>query len=413
MDYNMSVFISRYLNFFALFFIFCAYFSTLTFYFSFTFYKEIFATFGLLIFLLGCFFQKKIYLTKPILLSITLITIPLVQYAFGIIFFLQDALFTVIYFCIFIFSAFIGLNFKVNQQKRQLNTFLVMLVFVGCLCVFMAFNQYFSWLKSNLLFPSSHGSRVSANLGQPNQLSTLLIMSLFSLFYLYQIKIIKKTIMYLIIFLLMTGIVMTQSRSAWVSCIILSILYLYSYHQKQDILHVIKLNIIFIGLVVCVPFLLNFLTHSQSSTAIDRLQGGSTRFKIWPQLIHAVSEQPWVGYGWGQVSVAQLSTMKPDSPSGEWFTYSHNLFLDIMVCNGIVLGTGISILIIYTLYRSYINLQSKQDLMLFLGFMAFFVHSCLEYPYAYTYFLIPSGIFLGYLSYQQQVEKVLYVDSNQ
>ncbi|MCH4247901.1 MAG: O-antigen ligase family protein [Acinetobacter populi] len=402
----MKVLILKNFNFFAIFLIFIAYLSSITFYFSPTFYKEVFATSGLLFFLIALVFEEKIYFNKPIILSISLIFIPFIQYALGLVFFLQDALFSVSYFLIFILSILVGLNFKVNQQENILNTFLAMLVFVGCISVFIAFNQRFMWFNSNLLFSSSYGNRATANLAQPNQLSTLLIMSLFSLFYLYQAQKIKKIIMYGITFILLIGIVMTQSRSAWASCIILSVLYVYYYHQKQDIINVIKLNIIFIGLTLCIPFLLNVLTYSQASTAIDRLQGGSTRFKIWPQLIHAVMEQPWTGYGWGQVGVAQLSTMNSQSTQGEWFTYSHNLFLDIILWNGLLLGIVISILIIYVLSRCYMNLQSKQDLVLFLGFMAFFVHSCLEYPYAYTYFLISAGIFLGYVSCQQKIKKV-------
>ncbi|WP_216069158.1 O-antigen ligase family protein, partial [Acinetobacter ursingii] len=326
-------------------------------------------------------------------------------YNLGLVYFLQDALFSTIYFSIFILSVFIGLNIKANQQKKIFNLFLAMLVFVGCISVLMALNQRFMWLTSDLLFSMNYGNRATANLAQPNQLSTLLIISLFSLFYLYQNQKINKIMMYGVTLIFLIGIVMTQSRSAWASCIVLSVLYLYFYHRKTDVIHVLKLNTVFVGLTLNIPSLLNFLTSTQSSTAIDRLQDGSTRFRIWPQLIHAAMNEPWTGYGWGQVSVAQLSTMTSQSTQGEWFTYSHNLFLDIMLWNGLIFGTVISLLIIYLLYHCYVNLKSKQDLLLFLGFMAFFVHSCLEYPYAYTYLLIPSGIFLGYISYQQQLKK--------
>ncbi|GAA4999898.1 hypothetical protein GCM10023206_01130 [Acinetobacter puyangensis] len=402
----MSFYCYKYLNLFGIFLMGVAYFSTITLFFSTTFYKEIFAVAGLLFFLTALCFQYKIVSTQLLLFNLALLLIPMIQYAFGIIFFLQDALLSTVYLCIFLCSILVGVNFKANHQTNILNIFLAMLVFVGCISVLMAFNQRFMWFNSYLLFSSSYGNRATANLAQPNQLSTLLIMSLFSLFYLYQAQKIKKIIMYGITFILLIGIVMTQSRSAWASCIVLSALYLYYYHQKQDIINVIKLNVVFIGLTLCIPFLLNVLTYSQASTAIDRLQGGSTRFKIWPQLLHAVMEQPWTGYGWGQVDVAQLSTMTPTSTKKELFTYSHNLFLDLLLWNGLVLGTLLSLLIIYILYRCYMNLQYKQDLLLFLGFMAFFVHSCLEYPYAYTYFLIPAGMFLGYVSYQQNIKEV-------
>lgn len=399
---TMKIYLSKYLNIFGFFLIFISYFSTITFYFSTTFYKEIFSVFGILILLLVLYFEDRIYINKGVIASFIIIFIPIIQYMLGLIYFFQDALFSAIYLLIFILSVFIGSNYRINKQKNLLNLFLVMLVFSGVVSVFVALNQRFIWVISDLLFPATHGNRATANLAQPNQLSTLLITSLISLFYLYQVKNFKKIIMYSIAFILLVGIVMTQSRTAWLSCIVLSGLYLLNFNKKNDFINIIKLHIIFFGLVLFLPFLLNILLNTHSSTVINRLQDGSTRFKIWPQLIHAALERPWTGYGWGQVGVAQLSTMNIQSTQGEWFTYSHNLFLDMMLWNGVIIGSLLNILIIYVLYRCYINLNSKQDLLLFLGFMAFFIHSCLEYPYAYTYFLIPSGIFLGYVSHQEK-----------
>lgn len=403
MEYNLNRLILKYLNFFALSLISIAYFSTITFYSSFTFYKEIFAVFGLLIFLIILFFQNTIILNNKIFFSFILIFIPLIQYCFGLIFFLQDAFLCSVYIAIFLLSIFVGFNFKVSTQFDLLTPFIFMLLFVGCVFVIMALNQNFIWMKSDLLFLSPYPNRATANLAQPNQLSTFLIMTLFSLFYLYKIKKINKVVMYFGIVFLLLGVVLTQSRSAWVSSVVLTALYLYYSHTKKDILNVIKLNSVFISLSLIISFLINIFTHYQSQTVINRLQDGSTRFKIWAQLIQSLLDKPWSGYGWGQVSLAQLSSMTSESTQGAWFTYSHNLFLDIMIWNGVLFGMVINIFILYTLYYCYINLASKKDLMLFLGFMAFFIHSCLEYPYAYTYFLIPSGIFLGYLLYQKNV----------
>ena len=385
----------KYLNFLALLCLVVAYFSSVTFYFSTTFYKELFASFSLAIFLLAIFFQTKIYLHKALLWSELILFIPLLQYGFGLIFFMQDALFACVYVSIFLFSVFVGLNLKASHNKISLHAFLSMLVFVGCVSVAIALNQRFVWVQSDLLFGSSYGNRATANIGQPNQLSTLLIMGLFSLLYLFQIKKINEYFMCIIAFVLIVGIVMTQSRSAWFSCLILSILYLYKHHHKSDILNVIKFNLMFVTLTLSLPFLLNYVAIDKSYSTLERIQGGSTRFKIWPQLFHAVMEHPWTGYGWGQVGVAQLSTMTPKSTKGELFTYSHNLFLDLMVWNGFFIGVILTVLILYILCRCYINLKLKADLMIFLGFIAFFVHACLEYPYAYTYLLIPVGIFLG------------------
>lgn len=402
---KINLYIEKYLNILALIFFALAYFSTITFYSSMTFYKEIFAIFGFIFLLLIIIFFKKIYITKFIIFSFIIAIFPIIQYFFGLIYFFQDAMLSSFYIIIFILGIFCGLNYKLNDKNNLLNSFLTMFILVGLLSFFIGVNQYFSWYKSDLLFAATHGSRMSANFGQPNHLSTFLLMSLFSVFYLYQNNKISKKIIFLIVPILMCGIVLTQSRTAWVVCAITSLLYLYYNYEKKDVLNVIFLNIIFMGLVVYLPSLINFFNYTKNTQVITRFDVESSRFSIWPQLLHAILEKPWTGYGWGQVSVAQLSTMTPQSPKGEWFTYSHNLFIDIWVWNGLVLGSVINILILYMLYRCYINLKSKSDLMLFLAFIAFFIHCFLEYPYAYTYFLMPAGLILGYTFCQKNNDK--------
>lgn len=46
---------------------------------------------------------------------------------------------------------------------------------------------------------------------------------------------------------------------------------------------------------------------TQVSSLVERASSGYLRFNIWTQMLLAVQQHPWLGYGWNQTSVAQMS----------------------------------------------------------------------------------------------------------
>lgn len=46
---------------------------------------------------------------------------------------------------------------------------------------------------------------------------------------------------------------------------------------------------------------------AQASSLVERASSGYLRFNIWTQMLLAVQQHPWLGYGWNQTSVAQMS----------------------------------------------------------------------------------------------------------
>ncbi len=61
------------------------------------------------------------------------------------------------------------------------------------------------------------------------------------------------------------------------------------------------------------------------------------RLAIWQQILHAIAERPWFGYGWHQTSVAY--TLISDQFQGPvWVKSAHNFILDFIVWNGLVIA---------------------------------------------------------------------------
>ena len=65
------------------------------------------------------------------------------------------------------------------------------------------------------------------------------------------------------------------------------------------------------------------------------------RKNLWENLYYAVVKGPWWGYGWNQVGLAQALTA--DSVSGVTIkrlaVNSHNIFLDLLIWNGPIIGS--------------------------------------------------------------------------
>ena len=121
---------------------------------------------------------------------------------------------------------------------------------------------------------------------------------------------------------------------------------------------------------------------------------------MWHQMLIAIQHEPWVGYGWNQVSVAQI-TVFLDYPTTEWIEHSHNILLDLIIWNGIPLGIVIILGFSWWLYQLS-KLATSIEIIIVLAMIgSVLVHAMLEYPLEYAFFLLPVGFLLGLIQADQ------------
>lgn len=115
---------------------------------------------------------------------------------------------------------------------------------------------------------------------------------------------------------------------------------------------------------------------------------------MWTQLIDAALREPWLGYGFHNVSeaIVLVSAYYPESVYTE---YAHNLFLDFIIWFGIPIGGLISLGLLYWLYTRLRNCHTPEQWLGLAIILVFGVHSMLELPHAYSYFLVPVAIMAG------------------
>jgi len=118
------------------------------------------------------------------------------------------------------------------------------------------------------------------------------------------------------------------------------------------------------------------------------------RWDLYKQFYYAVIYGPLWGYGWNQVSVAQVA-ITPSYPVALMTEYTHNIILDLLIWNGPILGSIIIVATALWLGRLAWTARSSESLFALLAAGFVFTHSMLEYPHAYAYFLLPLGLLLG------------------
>ena len=362
-------------------------------------FQDLCAIFALILLILLQINRNNIEVDKKIIYVFVLIAfIPLVQYLLRVVFFTQELALSLIYISVFFLSVISGTNF--NKSFQAIEKLSVFFVIISLSCVVLQIIQWSS-LYHSVLILDSNSRRPFANIGQPNNLATLLFIGFFSNILLFKNNKIKIHFYILISTILLTGVVLTQSRTSWL--VFLVILLLAFFKKQLGIFStILRSSIIFLCLVLSLPYITLFF-HNEGLTVTERVSSGSLRLYIWKQMVIAITDKPWFGYGWNQTSVAQTS-VDLKYPINNWFEYSHNLFLDIMVWVGIPIGLLIISIIVIWFFQTYRKIKTLNQLIYFFVITAFFIHCMLEFPFAYAYFLLPIGLYVGFL--HQEIYKV-------
>jgi hypothetical protein len=126
-----------------------------------------------------------------------------------------------------------------------------------------------------------------------------------------------------------------------------------------------------------------------------------SRFGIWRDTLELIRMVPWTGVGWGQFNYAWSLTPFPHRPVA-FFDHTHNLGLQMVVELGLPLGLLVCGLLITALVQAFLRtwrVEGPTGASLraaFVGVLLAAIHSALEYPLWYGYFLLPTAWAWGY-----------------
>lgn len=369
------------------------------------FYSDAIAGVMLLTVAFGVLFRSssKLVVIGLSLLFLFLAAVPWLQYSVGVVHSSGMAWINSLYLIGLSLAIFVGWNWERSTPGECLDFLFLAISIAAVISVGLQLLQWFHLPPGNFWVAYVGESRFSANMAQPNQLATLLLLSAMGVAWGYARKSLGPVISIILVLYLLFGVVLTESKTAGLNVAgVLLALYLFwgESRPKRFNLVLLGFGVYFVSLYLSLPSINEFLFGEPS---IRRPVGDPIRLDMWKSLVNAVMERPWLGYGWGQTTEAVFAST--DFPgTGGMTKHSHNIVLDIFLYNGLLLG-GFVVLVLGATFRRFLaHLENDFFIIPALTVGMVLVHSMLELPLHYAYFSLPVGMVLGVLGQRSGVK---------
>ena len=250
---------------------------------------------------------------------------------------------------------------------------------------------------------SSLPGRAVGNLRQPNHLSSLLLWSCIATVTLLELGRLGRRAAALTLTVLVFAVVLTASRTGLVSVLLLA---LWGGADRRLARHT-RVLLLAAPLVYAATWWgmarwAALSSHSFGGAArLAESDISGSRFGIWANTLALIEQQPWAGVGWGEFNFAWSLTPFPGRPTA-FFDHTHNLPLQLAVELGLPLAAMVLALLSWGLWRAARTAWATPGgvgaaqrcalvMVLMIG-----LHSLLEYPLWYAYFLLPAAWAWGF-----------------
>ncbi|MBT9597615.1 MAG: O-antigen ligase C-terminal domain-containing protein [Vitreoscilla sp.] len=288
--------------------------------------------------------------------------------------------------------------------------FAAAMLVAGLASVGVAVVQVFlpEWADGTLIARSGLPGRAVGNLRQPNHLSSLLLWALIALVplaqarRLWQARLSNAAAAGCAV-LLVLGVVLSASRTGVIGVLMLA---------AWGLLDRRLAGRVRIGLLATpVVYLLLWFAAAAWAHHAQQAFGGearlaesdlsASRFGIWANALALIRANPWFGVGFGEFNFAWTLTPFPGRPTA-FFDHTHNLPLHLAVELGLPLATLVLGLLLWGLWQAFRRAWAQPAdegagaRAAFLMVLMIGVHSLLEYPLWYAYFLLPTAWAWGF-----------------
>ena len=366
-----------------------------------SFHSELAAFFALAALVFGILVGRSRVIAVPFacvpILVVTLV--PLLQWITRPSFFAGDMVMSVLYLQVLAFAV-LGGYFLRDSSESVSAGFQPLAMTITVAALLSAGIAWFQWLgvdeNYRRLMVASEIARAGGNLAQPNHLATLLLVGLSAYAYLFTRRVIGRVTFALGVVFMSIALAMTQSRTGILSAVAIAVFWAFKCRniapQRSAFLLFLWVAVTFAATRI-LPFVSDRLLITNGALPRSIGDNGS-RLEMWWQVVIAIGQSPWVGYGWNQTFTAQ--TVGALVHPGELtYLYAHNVVLDLVAWNGIPLGLLIVTAIGYWSCSRMVRVKSGEGVFAFAALIPIALHSLLEYPFAYAYFLVAAGLLIG------------------
>jgi len=237
--------------------------------------------------------------------------------------------------------------------------------------------------------------------------ASLIVKIPFSLYLVYTLKGYKRILISTLIILFLLPIFLISSRTALLSLLVIVLLnciyLIYNRSLKQ----------LFVGIYLLVPILFSYflsvlILPSNNKKAIDRIssievtnESSSNRFELWSNALDYISNNFFIGSGIGNWKVDSAAYW--GSLGADYLVpyHAHNDFLHYTTELGIIGGILYLSIFISLFYICFVLFKKQQliSFTLFCSLGAFFIDSCLNFPYDRPIMQVSFIILITLISY--------------
>lgn len=360
-------------------------------------------------------FWQQPAVPRIVQLPAALIAIVLVQWLLHKVTYFDQALLYVLYLLFALLLMVLGARLRECLGLAKLAQVLAIFLLIGAeLSALIGVLQHFRWhtpLDAVVVLKVS--ASVFGNLAQPNHFANYIVLGLISLGLLQQQKQLRTGVVVLLAAPLLLVLTLSGSRSSWLYLLMMGGLAWWCAWRDaalRPLLRYCLLLLVGLGLMhllVQLPFMAG---AGVSTTTVQRLfadaGSGAIRLYLWREAGLMFANAPWLGVGFGQFGwhhFQLVPTLHPDNISG-LYNNAHNLIFQLAAETGSV---GLLALFgalgmwLYGVQRCHASSSgAAPDAAHWWGYAALGVlaiHSLVEYPLWYIYFIAIAAILLGAL----------------
>jgi O-antigen ligase len=345
-------------------------------------------------------------LPRIVLLPIGMVLLLLVQYLLGKIPSFDQTLLLALYFLWMALLVMLGHRLRVELGLPLLATVLAVFLLLGAeLNALAGLIQHYRWQTFlNSIVTVKTASAVYGNIAQPNHFANYIVLGLASLGLLHIHWSLRAWQTSLLVLPLLFVLVLSGSRSAWLYLLFIAAMTYWWQRRDKSYLPLLKYALLLLlgfaamHYVVQIPWLVG---ASGRITTLDRMFGevgsGGIRLYLWKESLLIFAQFPLLGAGFGQFAWQhfQLGAELHNLSIVGLYNNAHNLVMQLAAETGLA---GLAIL--FGALGMWLWHARREHLTLYhwWGFSVLAVlgiHSLLEYPLWYGYFIGVAAVALG------------------
>jgi O-antigen ligase len=339
-------------------------------------------------------------LPRSAMFLVALATVPLAQLALGLFIYAGEAFVVAAVLIGLAAAVAVAAHSQRNWPLRLGDTLFGAIAVAALANVALASLQWLHWdALGTLLNGDTVAGRAAANIGQANLLATLLLWGMVGVSWLHWRGHLKKPLFLGAIGIFLFGVLLTQSRTGAVGVGVLALFACRSSlaaRLKLPRRTLLVMLLAFVALTLVWPALNNLFNKGTARSVAEAATVGK-RPAIWSIMTDAVAQQPWFGYGWNQGTQAQMAVVEKHPSLHVLNQNAHNLFLDLLVWNGVPLGALLTLVMIVWFVRRLRQANDPAAWLLMAAVSVFMLHAMLELPHMALVFAVPMALMIGTL----------------